>query len=318
MRELTKNSSIVVTGVSGFIGSHIVETLLHEGHESVVGIDNLSTGRLENLDPFKDNPHFQFIQQNVSSPEVKELLLGADFIFHQAAIPSVQRSFEQPFDSFEANCGVAISLLETLRLSKNLKMLVCASSSSVYGDTPTLPKVESMGVDPLSPYALQKFFGERLSQIYTRHHNVPTISLRYFNVFGPRQDPNSPYAAVIPRFIKAINSGETVSIYGDGNQTRDFTYVENVVWANINAAKRGQEGKYYNIACGSRISLNDLVKTLEAISGTTVEVMNTDRRPGDVIDSLAAIEEAMTDFEYQVRVDLKEGLTRTWDFFTNS
>ncbi len=304
----------IVVGGAGFIGSHLCEALLKRG-DDVIAIDSLITGKVENLLTFKEHKKFQFIQKDGADPSLKNELQKADYIYHQAALPSVQRSFEEPILSHEANTTLTLKLLEFVKNSKNLKKFVFASSSSIYGDSPTLPKVETMAPNPLSPYAGQKFLSERYCQIYAQAYNLPTVSLRYFNVFGPRQDPDSVYSAVIPRFIRAAKNGSLITIYGDGKQTRDFTYVENVVSANLIAAERGPAGRFYNIAGGLQISLLDLLELLEKKAGRKLEVRFEQPRVGDIRDSFADMTAARKDLNFQSSISFAEGIKKTWDYF---
>lgn len=301
----------IVTGGSGFIGSHLCERLLADGYR-VAAIDNLVTGRASNIESFKSHPNFQFIEKDAAHPELRSLFLEAAYVFHQAAIPSVPRSFEMAVQCHEANCTLTMKLLDLLKSSTSLQKFVFASSSSVYGDTPTLPKITSMPVDPLSPYATQKFMSERYCQIFAKNFGTPTVALRYFNVFGPRQDPNSVYSAVIPKFISLVKDKKPVTVFGDGKQTRDFTFVRNAVEANICAALRGIPGKVYNVATGSRISLLDLIRSIDELFGTKSEVQFLSNRVGDVKDSLADIEPIQADAGYRVLTDFQAGLKETW------
>lgn len=303
----------IVTGAAGFIGSHLVTKLLRDGFR-VIGIDNFATGRSGNLTEVQNKTSFEFVEADAASPDLRSYYERSDYVFHQAAIPSVPRSFEKPSESHRANATLTLEILEMLKGSKRLRKFVYASSSSIYGDTPILPKVESMPPNPLSPYAAQKFMSERYCQIYAREFNMPTVALRYFNVFGPRQDPHSPYSAVISKFTSLIRRNETLTIFGDGNQTRDFTYVENVVHANILAAERGIPGKIYNIAGGKSISLLELIAELEKISELQAKRDHRESRKGDIRDSLADLTMAKKDLGYEAKIDFYEGLKRTWAY----
>jgi nucleoside-diphosphate-sugar epimerase len=239
-------------------------------------------------------------------------MVGVDFVVHLAAIPSVQRSVLRPLLTNDVNIGGTLQLLEAAR-EAGVKRFVFASSSSLYGESETLPKVESMALAPISPYGLQKLAGETYCRLYHRLYGLPTVALRYFNVFGPRQDPNSEYAAVIPRFIDAAKAGRPATVYGDGEQTRDFTFVENVVEANFRAveADPGACGEAYNIACGERISLNDLLLRIGGLLGKEVGAVHEEPRAGDIRHSLAGIEAARRSLAYEPVVDFTEGLRRT-------
>jgi nucleoside-diphosphate-sugar epimerase len=301
--------SYLVTGAAGFIGSNIVEELVARG-ERVRAVDNLSTGRLLNLTPFDDK--IEYIQGDIGDPHILEQALeGVDYIIHQAALPSVPRSIDDPLASNDSNINATLRLLVAAR-DAGVKRLVFASSSSVYGDTPTLPKREDMPTHPLSPYAVSKLAGENYCRVFTHVYGLPTVSLRYFNVFGPRQDPTSQYAAVIPAFISAMLKGQPPTIYGDGLQSRDFTYVGNVVQANLLACEsESAVGKTINIACGVSISLLDLVATINSLLGTEIEPVHEPPRPGDVKHSLADITLARGLLGYEPTIDFNQGLKKT-------
>jgi UDP-glucose 4-epimerase len=304
-----KNKKIAVTGGLGFIGSHIVETLC-ENNEVVV-IDNESTGSIENI---KHLP-LENIDTTLGSINKINLLNtfeGCDYVLHQAALPSVPRSVKDPVKSNHANITGTLKVLVAARDS-DVSKVVCASSSSVYGDTPALPKVESMPINPKSPYAVTKATGELYCKTFTEIYNIPTVSLRYFNVFGPRQDPNSQYSAVIPKFIAAILDGQAPIIYGDGTQSRDFTYIKNVVDANILGCKTKDTG-VFNVACGRRIILNDLVEILNDILGKEIQPVHTDSRPGDIKHSLADINKIKS-IGYNGKDNFRKELEDTVEFF---
>lgn len=300
----------LVTGGAGFIGSHIVEALLRQG-ESVRVVDNFSTGRPENLRGFVHR--IELITGDVSDPSVaRAAMQGVEVVFHQAALPSVPRSIRDPLGSHAANANGTLQLLEAARHA-GVSRFVYAASSSAYGDTPTLPKIEDMPTNPRSPYAVSKLTGEYYAQAYHRVYGLETVCLRYFNIFGPRQDPESPYAAVIPKFAAELLAGRPPVINGDGEQTRDFTYIDNAVAANLLAAAAPAEaaGQVFNVACGQRVSLNTLVKMLQAETGVRVAPKFAPERPGDVRDSLASIEKAKRILGYEPEVSLKEGLAFT-------
>ena len=301
-------SKFLVTGGAGFIGSHIVDRLVADG-EDVRVIDNLSTGKLANMEHNLDKIDFR--QESLTDLSVvRNVVDGVDYIIHQAAIPSVPRSVADPIASNDAGINATLNLLVAAK-DAGVKRVVYASSSSVYGNSPTLPKHEKMGTNPLSPYALTKLAGEHYLRIFTELYGLETVSLRYFNVFGPRQDPGSQYAAVIPKFITLIARGERPVIYGDGQQSRDFTYVSNNVNANLLACTApGVAGHVFNIACGERFSLLDLVDAINRILGTSIEPILEDERPGDVKHSLADISKAREAMGFEPIITFTEGLER--------
>ncbi len=303
-------ASYLVTGGAGFIGSHLVETLLQRG-ESVRVLDDFSTGKADNLAPFSGR--FEMLEGRIDDASLAERAVrGIDFVLHQAALGSVPRSVEDPAGSHAANLTGTLVLLDASRKVK-VHRFVYASSSSVYGDTPELPKTESMVPAPLSPYAVTKLGGEHYCRVFHGIYGLQTVALRYFNVFGPRQRPDSQYAAVIPRFIAALKGGEAPVLYGDGRQSRDFTYVENVVQANLAAceAPARAAGEAFNIACGERFSLLDLLRELQALSGRSQPPRFEPSRQGDVRDSLADIRKAEEYLAYRPRISFREGLART-------
>jgi UDP-glucose 4-epimerase len=302
----------LVTGAAGFIGSNIVEELVTRGAR-VRAVDNLSTGKLKNLSPFLDR--VDFIEGDIGSTELLEAALNdVTFVIHQAALPSVPRSIDDPLASNNANVNATLQLLVAAR-DAGVKRVVFASSSSVYGDTPTLPKHEEMPTHPLSPYAVSKLAGEDYCRVFTHVYGLPTVALRYFNVFGPRQDPSSQYAAVIPAFISAMLQGRPPTIYGDGLQSRDFTYVGNVVQANLLACESDRAvGQAINVACGVRTSLLDLVASINSILGTNIEPVHDPPRLGDVQHSLADIARARDLLGYIPTIGFTDGLTRTIDY----
>lgn len=313
---LEKGSFDVVTGGAGFIGSHICRTLLRRGRKVRV-IDDLSTGNLENIrdmqEQFTDS--IEFIQLDIRDQDrLRRSLDGAGTIYHQAAIPSVQRSIEDPLRSNSVNVDGTVGLMVAAR-EVGVKRFIYASSSSVYGESETLPKTESMTANPISPYAVSKYVTELYAGVFGRLYGLGAVGLRYFNVFGPHQDPTSDYAAVIPRFITRMLSGEPPVIFGDGEQSRDFTYVENAVRANLKAADSDAGGIVLNVACGERYSLNTLVQMLNEILGTSFEPVYEDPRPGDIRHSLADISRAEEVIGYQVEVNFREGLRRTVEWF---
>jgi UDP-N-acetylglucosamine/UDP-N-acetyl-alpha-D-glucosaminouronate 4-epimerase len=306
----------LVTGGAGFIGSHIVRRLVSEGAQVRV-VDNLSTGIEARLDDVRKS--IDFVQGDLADEQVTgEVVNGIDFVLHQAAVPSVQRSVSDPIGTNRANVTATLNLLQSCRKA-GARRVVYAASSSAYGDTEVLPKTEQMAPHPLSPYALQKLVGEQYCRLYYDLYGLQTVSLRYFNVFGPEQDPHSEYSAVIPKFISAILARKTVTVYGDGEQSRDFTYVENVVEANLRALRANHAaGNVCNIGCGERITLNLLIHLLEQITGIKAEVKYVSSKPGDVRHSLADIAAARRLLGYEPKVMLKEGLRRTVEAFAVS
>jgi nucleoside-diphosphate-sugar epimerase len=304
-------ANFLVTGGAGFIGSHTSEELVRRGHRVRV-VDNFATGYERNI-----RQGVEFVKGDLADAVVAAAAVaGMDYVVHQAAIPSVPRSVDRPVESHRANVDATLNLLIASR-DAGVKRLVFAGSSSVYGDTEVLPKAETMPTNPLSPYALQKLMGEKYGQMFTRLYGFETVTTRYFNVFGPRQDPGSPYSGVISLFIKALHEGARPVIYGDGEQTRDFTYVTNVVDGVIRAAETpGVGGQVFNIATNSRISLNELLATLKKIFGSDVEPIYKEGRAGDVRDSQADIRKAEQLLGYRPIVGLEEGLRHTVKWFT--
>ena len=302
----------LVTGGAGFIGSHIVEMLVKDG-ERVRVLDNLSTGRKENITPLL--AQVEFIEGDLRDEEtVRRAVEGVDFVLHQAAIPSVIRSVQDPIPTETANVVGTLNLLLAAR-DAGVRRVVYASSSSVYGDSPTLPKVETMPLRPKSPYAVSKLATEYDSRIFTDLHGLETVGLRYFNVFGPRQDPASEYAAVIPKFITAMLCGEAPTIYGDGTQSRDFTYVSNVVAANLLAATApDMEGRVFNAAVGERYTLLELVDILNEILGTQIKPTFRPARPGDIKHSQADIS-LIEECGYRSQIDFRAGLAKTAEWY---
>ena len=298
----------LVTGGAGFIGSHLSEELLRRGH-SVRVADSLITGKRSNLEHL---PAVDFREGDLAEPEfARSVVNGCDYVLHQAAIPSVPRSVKDPVTSNRANVDATLNVLVAAR-DAGVKRLVFAGSSSAYGDTPTLPKHEDMPANPLSPYALQKVVGEQYLQMFTRLYGLETVSIRYFNVFGPRQDPGSPYSGVISVFATALLENRSPRIYGDGDQTRDFTYVANVVDGVLRACESpGASGSVINVATGGRISLNELFQQMKRIIGASVDPLYEEPRQGDVRDSQADITRARMILGYEPTVSFEDGLERT-------
>jgi nucleoside-diphosphate-sugar epimerase len=301
----------LVTGGAGFIGSHLAEELVRRG-QVVRVVDNLVTGKRRNLAHL---PSVDFLEGDLADMAVAERAVrGIDYVLHQAAIPSVPRSVKDPLTSNHANITASLNLLVAAR-DAGVKRLVYAGSSSVYGNTPTLPKHEAMPSNPLSPYALQKLVAEQYAQLFTQLYGFETVTIRYFNVFGPRQDPGSPYSGVISLFSTALLEGRRPTIYGDGEQTRDFTYVANVVDGVLRACDAANApGEVINVATGGRISLNELLRVMNRIVGTSLEPVYDAPRQGDVKDSQADITKARTLLGYTPTVSLEEGLRRTLDW----
>jgi nucleoside-diphosphate-sugar epimerase len=300
--------SYLVTGGAGFIGSHLTEELVRRGHTVRVA-DNLATGKRRNLDHIAG---VEFFEGDLSDlPFAHRAVAGMDFVLHQAAIPSVPKSVIDPIGSNRANADATLNVLVAAR-DAGVKRLVFAGSSSEYGNAPTLPKTEDMAASPLSPYALQKVMGSEYCQMFYRLYGFETVVIRYFNVFGPRQDPTSPYSGVISVFSTALSEGRRPTIYGDGAQTRDFTYVANVVDGVLRACEAPQAaGEAINVACGTRISLNELLRVMNRIVGTSLEAVYKDARSGDVKDSQADIRKARALLGYTPTVALEEGLRHT-------
>jgi UDP-glucose 4-epimerase len=306
-----KGKHVIVTGGLGFIGSHLVEKLVEDNDVAI--IDNRSTGKRENVSHLiSDN--LKIIEGDIRTLNLAAIFEDYDYIFHQAALPSVPRSVKDPLASHEANLTGTLRVLIAAK-DAGMQKVVYASSSSVYGDTPELPKREDAPLNPLSPYAVTKMAGESYCTVFHEIYGLPTISLRYFNVFGPRQDPLSQYAAVIPRFITATLNYSSPIIYGDGEQSRDFTFVKHVVDANVLACESKESGTF-NVACGRSISINELVALIGEITGKTVEAQHAARRPGDVKHSLADISKARS-FGYEPKGTFKDELDATIRWFEN-
>jgi UDP-glucose 4-epimerase len=304
-------ASYLVTGGAGFIGSHLTEELVRRGHNVRVA-DNLSTGKRSNLDHI---PGIEFLEGDLADlPFAQRAVAGMDFVLHQAAIPSVPRSVNDPITSSRANADATLNVLVAAR-DAGVKRLVFAGSSAEYGNTPTLPKKEDMPPSPLSPYALQKVMGTTYCQMFYRLYGFEAVSIRYFNVFGPRQDPSSPYSGVISVFSTALSEGRRPTIYGDGEQTRDFTYVANVVDGVLRACEAPEApGEAINVACGTRISLNALLAVMNRLVGTSLAAIYKAERAGDVKDSQADISKAKRLLGYEPIVELEEGLRHTLEW----
>lgn len=310
-------NSYLVTGAAGFIGRSLVKALLDDGC-AVRGVDNFSTGKRENLRGLEG---MEFVEGDLNDPFLAAALCeGVDCIFHEAAIPSVPRSVADPVGSNHANVSATIQLLNAARKA-NVRRIVYAGSSSAYGNTPTLPKREDMVPRPISPYAVSKLAGELYMQSFAQVYGLETVVLRYFNVFGPHQDPASEYSGVLAKFTLQMLTGQSPTILGDGEQSRDFTYIENVVQGNLLAAKAPSElvsARVFNIATATRITLNDAVKLLRGLTGYKGEVRYADERAGDVKHSLADITQAAQVLGYKPLVSFKEGLERTIEWYRST
>jgi UDP-glucose 4-epimerase len=316
-----EKSVFVVTGGAGFIGSHVVERLLRDDPRATVRVlDDFSTGSDGNL-PFRASAgdRLQIVRGDIRDLAIVERVAqGASVIFHQAALRSVPRSVEDPLGTNERNVTGTLHVLEAAR-RQHVKRVVYASSSSVYGDRPELPKREDQTPAPISPYAVSKAADEQYATVWTRLYGVETVGLRYFNVFGPRQDPASEYAAVIPRFILWALQGTPLEVHGDGRQSRDFTYVDNVVDANLAAATApAAAGEVFNVGCGNRVSLLEIIARLEKILGRPVARRHTPGRAGDVAHTQADVSKAEKLMRYVAQVDFDEGFQRTFDYFRRS
>lgn len=303
----------LVTGVAGFIGSNLADTLLERGY-SVRGVDNFLTGRKSNLASLDEDESFLFHEADIrDSKTMSNLMEGVDYVFHQAAVPSVPRSVEDPVTTTDGNCTGTATILNAARHA-DVETAVVASSSSVYGSSETLPKVETMEESPESPYALSKYYTEKLALQFSDLYDIDTAALRYFNIFGPRQDPEGEYAAVIPKFINLMLDGEQPVIYGDGEQSRDFTYIDNAVQANILAAEGDVTGEAFNVGTGGRVTVNELVKSLNDLHGTNIEPIYDDPRPGDVRHSHADISKAQDLLGYEPEIGFEKGIERTIEY----
>jgi len=305
----------LVTGGAGFIGSNIVESLL-KADEQVRILDDLSNGLKSNIESFAAD--VEFVEGDIRDPEVcAKAVAGVSVVFHLAALGSVPRSIEDPVTSNQVNVDGTLNVLIAAR-DAGVERLVYSSSSSVYGDNPALPKHEGLATAPISPYAVTKLAAENYTRVFSRVYDLQTVCLRYFNVFGPRQRPDAAYAAVIPLFMRAALDRGTVTVFGDGEQSRDFTFVENVVRANLLAARAdGASGRVFNIACGERYSLLDIVAAIEAVAGRELPRQHLEPRSGDVRHSEADISAAREALGYDVAVGFREGIARTWEIFSS-
>jgi len=313
-----KDYSFLITGGAGFIGSNLVQYLLEHGAKKVRVLDNLSNGYYANIEEFENHPAFEFMEGDIRDlATCKKALNGIDYVSHQAALGSVPRSINDPITSNDVNVSGFLNMLVAQKESDSVKRLVYAASSSTYGDSKSLPKVEEQIGKPLSPYAVTKYVNELYADVFAKTYGIEIIGLRYFNVFGPKQSPNGAYAAVIPLFMQALKDGEAPTINGDGEQTRDFTFVENAVQANIKALFASQEAvnEVYNVAYGERISLNQLWKSLQEAAGSDLQAEYGPSRQGDVRDSLANIEKGKDKLGYEPQYSVHNGLQVTWSNF---
>jgi len=308
----------LVTGGAGFIGSNLVHRLLEQG-EKVVVYDDFSTGKKQNLAHVKRHPDLTVQEKDLRDrTALKRAMRGCDFVLHHAALPSVQRSIKDPFTANEVNILGTLNVFDAAK-DVGVQRVVFASSSSVYGENPSLPKVESMLTAPVSPYAVSKLAGEEYGRVYYHIHGVEIVGLRYFNVFGPRQDPSSHYAAVVPRFVMAIQKNKSPTIFGDGKQSRDFTYIENIIDANLAACVASKApGEVINIACGSRVTIAGLANFIASIAGKEISPTFEKPRAGDIRHSLADVGKARELLGYRPRVGIEEGLRLTVEWFAKN
>ena len=314
------NLSFLVTGGGGFIGSNIVEYLLKNGAKKVRVLDDFSNGHRENLEEFHGNSAFELIEGDIRNLQTcKDAMKGIDYVTHQAALGSVPRSINDPATTNEVNISGFLNMLIAVKDSDSVKRMIYAASSSTYGDSKSLPKVEDVIGKPLSPYAVTKYVNELYTDVFGKTYGTDVIGLRYFNIFGPKQSPTGAYAAVIPLFMQALQDDEPAKINGDGEQTRDFTFVENAVQANIKGffAPKEAANEVFNIACGERISVNYLWDSLKDAAGKDISPIYGPSRQGDVRDSLADISKAKKLLGYKPEYSVREGLKITWDYFKN-
>lgn len=301
----------LVTGGAGFIGSHLSRRLVRDGWKVTI-VDNLSTGDKKNIADVLKSKNVKFLKLDINdTKKLSAAMRGVGVVFHLAAVPSVPRSIAKPWDSHKANIDGTFSVLMAARDAK-VRRVVYSASSSAYGDTPTLPKIEEMPPSPISPYGLQKFVGEKYTMLFDKFFGLEGVALRYFNIYGPYQNPDSPYSAVIPKFIRAMQTGKPATITGDGSGSRDFTYVDDAVEANILAATVPEaRGEVFNVARGERITLDELVKTINTALGTQIPPSYGPERPGDIKDSFADISKAADILGYSPKTPILEGVRRT-------
>jgi UDP-N-acetylglucosamine 4-epimerase len=316
-----KASSILVTGGAGFIGSNLVEYLLKHGAAHVRVLDNLSSGYRENVEEFLRYPNFEFIEGDIRElKDCQKAVHGMQYISHQAALGSVPRSLKDPITSNEVNISGYLNMLVAAKESESLKRFIYAASSSTYGDSQKLPKVEGQEGKPVSPYAVTKAVNEMYADVFSKVYGFHSIGLRYFNVFGPRQNPDNPYAAVIPLFCSAFLKGVSPIIFGDGETSRDFTFVENAVQANIRAFNQVELQKHevFNVACGEQISLNQMVNALQDITCKAIKAEYTAERAGDIRHSMASLEKIKSQLGYLPSVNFAEGLKKTFSWYAGN
>lgn len=319
-QEPLSNYNFLITGGAGFIGSNLVEYLLKHNAKKVRVLDNFSNGYKENLKEFMSNPSFELMEGDIRDLETcKSAMEGMDYVSHQAALGSVPRSIHDPATTNAVNITGFLNMMIALKDSNTVKRMVYAASSSTYGDSKSLPKVEDQIGKPLSPYAVTKYVNELYADVFGKTYGTDVIGLRYFNVFGPKQSPNGAYAAVIPLFMQALKDKESPTINGDGAQTRDFTFVDNAVQANVRGffASKEASNEVFNVACGERISVNQLWDNLNEAAGQSIKATHGPDRQGDVRNSLADISKAERLLGYQPRYTVKEGLGITWEVFNN-
>ena len=310
--------SFLITGGAGFIGSNLVQYLLQHGAKKVRVLDNFSNGYRENLAEFMDNPAFELIEGDIRDIDTcHRAVKDMDFVSHQAALGSVPRSINDPATTNDVNISGFLNMMIAIKDNRNVKRMVYAASSSTYGDSKTLPKVEETIGRPLSPYAVTKYVNELYADVFGKTYGTDVIGFRYFNVFGPKQSPNGAYAAVIPLFMQSLKDNVAPKINGDGGQTRDFTFIDNVVQANVKGMFASKEAgnQVYNVACGERIDINYLWDSLKAAANSQLEAQYGPERQGDVRDSLADISKAHELLNYSPRYTVREGLKITWDWF---
>jgi len=312
----------LITGGAGFIGSNIVGYLLKHNAKKVRVLDNLSNGCKANIKAFIAHPNFEFIEGDIRDLQsCKKAMQAIDYVSHQAALGSVPRSINDPITSNDVNVTGFLNMLVALKESETVKRMVYAASSSTYGDSKALPKLEDSIGKPLSPYAVTKYINELYADVFGKTYNTDVIGLRYFNVFGPKQSPKGAYAAVVPLFMQAVKNNKPATINGDGEQTRDFTFIENVIQANVKGffASNKAKNEVFNIACNQRISVNSLWQMINTSAEKNIKANHVPDRVGDIKDSLADISKAEKLLNYKPQVSVKEGITKTWNYFkTNS
>lgn len=315
--DITSNTYLI-TGGAGFIGSNIVKYLIRNKAKKVLVLDNLSNGKYKNIEEFESSNHFEFVKGDIRDFELcNNLVSDVDYVSHQAALGSVPRSIKDPLLTNDVNITGFLNIINAVKNNKNVKRFVYAASSSTYGDSESLPKIEGEEGQPLSPYAVTKAVNEMYAEVYSKIYNFHSIGLRYFNVFGPNQDPENPYAAVIPIFCKSALKKEVINIYGDGETSRDFTYVDNVIQANIKALHSDKISKHevFNVACGEMTSLNQIVDLLNKLIKDKLEIVYSPERKGDIKYSLADINKSKKILDYEPEFFFKEGLLKTFKYY---